>query len=120
VKRPSRRARLGFGAFVVAGLAVALVLAFLVSPSASGDPDGLDKVASDTGFAATETDHALDDAPTAGYEVRGVDNHRTSTGLAGVIGVTVTFAVAGGIMLVVRRARRTGPAQAVPRQAGGQ
>jgi hypothetical protein len=114
VKRPSRRARLGFGAFVVAGLAVALVLAFFVSPSASDDPDGLNKVASDTGIAATETDHALDDAPTAGYEVRGVDNDRMSTGLAGVIGVAVTFAVAGGVMLVVRRARRKGPARAVP------
>ena len=113
MKRPSRRARLGFGAFVVAGLAVALALAFFVSPSASGDPDGLNKVASDTGIGAAETDHALDDAPTAGYEVRGVDNDRMSTGVAGVIGVAVTFAVAGGVMLVVRRARRTGPAEAV-------
>lgn len=116
MKPPGRRARLGFGAFVVAGLAVALVLAFFVSPSASGDPDGLDKVASDTGFAATETDHAADDAPTAGYEVRGVDNDRMSTGLAGVIGVAVTFAVAGGVMLVVRRTRRTSSVRAVPNQ----
>jgi len=114
VKRPSRRTRLGFGAFVVAGLALALVLAFFVSPSASGDPDGLNKVANDTGLADTGTDHALDDGPTAGYEVRGVDNDRISTGLAGVIGVAVTFAVAGGVMLVVRRARRTGRVRAVP------
>jgi hypothetical protein len=114
VKRPSRRAALGFGAFVVAGLAVALALAFFVSPSASDDPDGLNKVASDTGIAATETDHALDDAPTAGYEVPGVDNDRMSTGLAGVIGVAVTFAVAGGVMLVVRRARRASRVRAVP------
>lgn len=114
MKRPSRRARLGFGAFVAAGLAVALVLAFFVSPSASGDPDGLAKVAGDTGLAATETDHALDDAPTAGYEVRGVDDDRMSTGLAGVIGVAVTFALAGGVMLVVRRTRRTSRVRAVP------
>ena len=114
MKRPSRRARLGFGAFIVGGLVLALVLAFFVSPSASGDPDGLNKVAGDTGFAASETDHALDDAPTAGYEVRGVDDDRMSTGLAGVIGVAVTFAVAGGLMLVVRRARRTARVRAVP------
>jgi cobalt/nickel transport protein len=114
VRGLSRRARFGFGAFIAAGLIVALVLAFFVSPSASGDPDGLDKVAIDKGFADTETDHAFGDAPTAGYEVRGVDDDRLSTGLAGVIGVAVTFAVAGGVMLVVRRARRTSPPRAVP------
>jgi hypothetical protein len=113
VKGLGRRRRLGLAAFVAAGLIVALVLAFFVSPSASGDPDGLNKVAIDKGFADTETDHALGDAPTAGYEVRGVDDDRMSTGLAGVIGVAVTFAVAGGVMLIVRRARRTGPARGV-------
>jgi cobalt/nickel transport protein len=113
VKGVSRRVRFGFGAFIAAGLIVALVLAFFVSPSASGDPDGLNKVAIDEGFADTERDHAFGDAPTAGYEVRGVDDDRLSTGLAGIIGVAVTFAVAGGVMLVVRRARRTSPARAV-------
>jgi cobalt/nickel transport protein len=114
VKGLSRRARVGFGAFIVAGLIVALVLAFFVSPSASGDPDGLNKVAIDEGFADTENEHSLDGAPTAGYEVRGVDDDRLSTGLAGVIGVAVTFAVAAGVMLMVRRTRRTTPARAVP------
>jgi hypothetical protein len=111
VKGRSRGVR--FGAFIVGGLAVALALAFLVSPSASNDPDGLNKVAMDKGLADAETDHALDDAPTAGYQVRGVDDERLSTGLAGVIGVAVTFAVAGGVMLMVRRARRSTPARAV-------
>jgi PDGLE domain len=114
VKGLSRRARFGFGAFIVGGLVVALVLAFFVSPSASGDPDGLDRVATEKGFADTENDHSLGGAPTAGYEVRGVDDDRLSTGLAGVIGVAVTFAVAGGVMLMVRRARRTTPARALP------
>lgn len=108
----SRRARFGFGAFILGGLVVALVLAFFVSPSASSEPDGLNKVAIDNGFADTETDHPLGDAPAAGYEVRGVDDDRLSTGLAGVVGVAVTFAVAAGIMLMVRRTRRTTPAQA--------
>ncbi len=108
------RVRFGFGAFAVGGLVVALALAFFVSPSASGDPDGLSKVAIDKGFADTETDHALRDAPTAGYDVRGDDDDRLSTGMAGVIGVAVTFSVAGGVMLLVRRARRTNPARAVP------
>ena len=114
MKRSSRRLRLGFGAFIVGGLLVALVLAFFVSPSASDDPDGLNKVASDQGFADAETEHALDDTATAGYEVRGVDDDRLSTGLAGIIGVAATFVVAGGVMLVVRRTRRASPTRAVP------
>jgi cobalt/nickel transport protein len=113
VKGLTRRARFGFGAFIAAGLILALVLAFFVSPSASGDPDGLNKVAIDKGFAGTERDHALEEAPTAGYDMRGVDDDRLSTGVAGVIGVAVTFSVAGGVMLVVKRARRTSP-RAVP------
>lgn len=110
----SRPVRLGFGAFIAGGLIVALALAFFVSPSASGEPDGLNKVAIDKGFADTENDHALDDAPTAGYEVRGVDDDRLSTGVAGVVGVTITFAVAGGVLLLVRRTRGGTPAQGVP------
>lgn len=114
MKGVGRRARLGFGAFIAGGLVVALALAFFVSPSASGEPDGLNRVAIDNGFADTETDHALDDTPTAGYEVRGVGDDRLSTGLAGLVGVAVTFAVAGGVVLLVRRTRRSGPGRPVP------
>ena len=107
------RRRLRFTAFVLAGLALAAALAFFLSPLASSEPDGLERVAIDEGFADHESSHALDDAPTAGYEVRGVDDDRLSTGLAGLIGVGVTFALAGGLFLVVRRpgrrtSRRTG------------
>ena len=94
--------RLRLTVFVVAGLAVAAALAFFVSPHASSEPDGLNRVAADEGFADQESNHALDDTPTAGYAVRGVDDDRLSTGLAGLIGVGVTFALAGGLFLVVR------------------
>jgi cobalt/nickel transport protein len=104
VRRTTRRLR--FTAFVLAGLAFAATLAFFVSPQASSEPDGLNRVAMDKGFAEQESNHALDDTPTAGYEVRGVDDDRLSTGLAGLIGVGVTFALAGGLFLVVRRTGR--------------
>jgi hypothetical protein len=100
------KARVGFVVFLAGGLLVALALAFFLSPEASSSPDGLNKVAIDEGFADAETDHALADAPTAGYGVEGVEDERLSTGLAGVIGVTVTFALAGGLLLLVRRAGR--------------
>jgi hypothetical protein len=98
------------GAFVGLGLAVALALAFFVSPEASSEPDGLNKVAIEEGFADQETAHATGDSPLAGYGVEGIDDDRRSTGLAGVIGVGVTFAVVGGAVLGMRRlARRRSP-----------
>ncbi|MGQ0617716.1 MAG: PDGLE domain-containing protein [Acidimicrobiia bacterium] len=95
--------RARFGAFIAAGLAVAMVLAVFVSPEASSKPDGLEKVAIDEGFIDTADDHALADLPTADYAVSGVDDERLSTGLAGLIGVTATFLVAGAVFVVLRR-----------------
>lgn len=99
------RRRPTIAVFIGACLAVALALAFVVSPEASSSPDGLNKVAIDEGFAGTETDHALADVPTAGYAVSGIDDERLSTGVAGVIGVLVTFGIAGGLFYVVGRRR---------------
>jgi PDGLE domain len=98
--------RMRLTAFVVAGLAVALALAFFVSPGASSEPDGLERVAADEGFADEATSHDLGDSPLADYGVEGVDDERLGTGLSGVIGVGVTFAVAGGAIFLYRRARR--------------
>ena len=78
-------------------------LAFFVSPHASSSPDGLERVAIDQGFIDTATDHAMADAPLADYGVRGVDDPGLSTGLAGVIGVAVCFALGSAFVLVVRR-----------------
>lgn len=109
--------RLRLGLFIGGGLVIALALAFFVSPQASGDPDGLNKVAIDEGFADTETEHDLADVPTAGYAVEGVDDDRLSTGLSGLIGVTVTFVVGAGVVLLMRRAR-TSPDGAAATGAG--
>jgi len=97
--------------FIVGGLVVALGLAFFASPFASGSPDGLERVSIDEGFAETAEDHALDDSPLADYGVEGVDDERLSTGLAGVIGVAITFGVAMVLFGVLRllRARRSPP-----------
>jgi cobalt/nickel transport system permease protein len=99
VKRISTRT------FVLAGIAVALVLAFLVSPYASSSPDGLEKVASDKGIDASVTDHALADSPLADYAVDGVENSSLSTGLSGLVGVAVTFAIVMGIVVALKRSR---------------
>lgn len=107
------RPRIGVGVLVAVGLALAVALAFVVAPEASSQPDGLERVAIDQGFSADARDHDLAGSPTADYGVRGVDDARLGTGLAGALGIAVTFVVAGGLTLLVRRARRE-PATPAP------
>lgn len=80
--------------FLAAGLLVTFGLAGLVSGFASGNPDGLEKVAADQGFSETARDHDLADSPLADYQVKGVDDERLSGGLAGLAGVSLTFGLA--------------------------
>ena len=100
--------------FVGLGLLVAVLLAGLVSYYASSSPDGLEKVATDKGLDANARDHALGEGPLADYGVSGVDNERLSVGLAGVIGVAVTFAFAGGLFLLVRNRDKDGADRGAP------
>ncbi len=101
--------------FVGAGLAVALVLAFFVSPLASSSPDGLERVAIDQGFEGHAQEHALADGPLADYGVAGVQSEPLSTGLAGIAGVLLCFVVGGAVLVGVRALRRSGgPAPAEP------
>jgi hypothetical protein len=88
---------------LIALFAVSLLLAGVISYYASGSPDGLEKVSEDHGISQQAKDHDLDDSPLADYGVSGVDNARLSGGLAGVIGVGVTFLAASALVLVVRR-----------------
>lgn len=106
--------------FLLAGLAVALVLAFGVSRWASSEPDGLERVAADRGIDRGEQPHALGEGPLADYGTAGIDDPGLSTGVAGVIGVAVTFAVAAGAVLMSRRVRRrpgSGPGGDLPEAA---
>jgi cobalt/nickel transport system permease protein/cobalt/nickel transport protein len=86
-------------------LAVALALAFFVSPLASNAPDGLNKVAEDTGLASTERGHPLADTSLDGYSVDGVEDEGLAKGLAGVLGVAATFALTGLTFALLRRKR---------------
>jgi PDGLE domain len=94
--------------FVVAGLAAALILAFFVSPLASSEPDGLERVAIDQGFEGQAAEHALASGPLADYSVAGVENTWLSTGLSGVIGVALCFLIAGALVLAIRLIRSRG------------
>ena len=96
--------------FLGAGLAVALIVAGVLSGFAASDPDGLERVAIEEGFDETADEHPLADSPLADYAVEGVEDERLSTGLAGVIGVAITVVVAGGLFYGIRlygKARRS-------------
>lgn len=102
--------------FVAVGLLVALLLAGVVSNYASSHPDGLDssllkgctvnaqgEITGGSCPAQRSKEHELADSPLANYGVRGVDNRFLSTGLSGVLGVLLTFALGGGLFWLARR-----------------
>ena len=93
------------GGFVCAGLLVALLLVLVLSPHASSSPDGLAKVAADTGIDADQRAHAASAGPLADYAVTGIDDNGLSTGVAGVVGVTITFGAAFGVSKLVKTSR---------------
>jgi cobalt/nickel transport system permease protein/cobalt/nickel transport protein len=84
-------------------LVAALLLAGVLSFYASGDPDGLNRVAEDNGFSSAQADSPAAGSPLAGYETSGIGEDRLSGGLAGVAGVLVVLVLAGGVAHVVRR-----------------
>lgn len=94
-------------AFMLAGLGTALLIAIFLSPFASKDPDGLDRVAQDLKFE----DKAAEDSPARKlpfygvfdeYALRGVPEG-IATPLAGLVGTLATFGLAWGMgKLVVR------------------
>lgn len=97
--------------FVIAGLLLAFALVLFVSPFANPNPDGLNRVAMDQGFADAETEHGLAGSPLADYTVRSVDHEGTSKGLSGVAGILATFALGLGLFAVAKKRRDPDPAK---------
>jgi cobalt/nickel transport protein len=87
--------------FVLSGLGIALLIAIFVSPFASSDPDGLDRVSQDLKFehkAAEDTPaHKLPFARIFDeYALKGVPE-AVATPMAGLVGTLATFGLAWGI-----------------------
>ncbi|XGV98954.1 MAG: PDGLE domain-containing protein [Leptolyngbya sp. BL-A-14] len=95
-------------AFVISGLGIALLIAIFLSPFASKNPDGLDRVAKDLKFGDKELQakpahqlpfYAVFDE----YAVRGMPE-QVATPLAGLAGTLATFGLAWGVgKLLVRK-----------------
>lgn len=85
-------------AVTVVGLAIALGLA-LLSPLASSDPDGLERVAEDQGFLERAQDPLYNLLPD--YSIPGLDGP-ISTIVSGIVGLLIVFALVYGITLLLR------------------
>ena len=92
--------------FYVGGLLVSLLLAGGLSFYASSSPDGLEKVAEEIGFIETAKDPATAGSALADYGVAGVENERASVGIAGVLGVLATGAVATGLFMYLGKRKK--------------
>lgn len=101
------RPSVGTRTFVIATVLVASFLAIVVSQFAADDPDGLERVAEDQGFADTADDHTFADGLFADYATRGIDNEGLSLAVAGITGVAITLAVGWGVTSAQRRRHRT-------------
>jgi hypothetical protein len=77
-----------------------------VAQFAVDDPDGLERVAEDTGFAGSERDHPFGSSVFADYATSGVADETVSLAIAGAAGTLLTLAVGGGLFLALRDRRR--------------
>jgi hypothetical protein len=81
-------------------LALAIGLATAASPFASSSPDGLNRVAADSGFDGRAK---ASEGPVARYALPGVGDERVAKALAGFAGTVLVFAVGYGAARAVRR-----------------
>jgi hypothetical protein len=89
--------------WILGGLAIAAMVVVVAAFLASGDPDGLERVAEDTGFLGAGQDSPF--TVIADYVFPGLDGP-VATIVAGLIGVAVVFGVVWliGRVLASRRA----------------
>ena len=77
----------------------------VLAPAASSDPDGLDRVSEDEGFAEHGEDPAYEFLPD--YTVPGIDDEYWSLIAAGITGVAMVFILAVLFGLFLRYSRRS-------------
>jgi len=93
-----KKARAGF--FVVA-LLISIGVAFFLSPLASPDPDGLEKVAETLGFDQAQRDGAWHFAPMPEYSFG--ESTVLSGMVAGVVGTILVFLFGFGIGFLIQK-----------------
>jgi PDGLE domain len=87
----------------IAGLAVAVLVVIVLAPLASGDPDGLERVAGDTGFVGQASN--MISGLLSGYEIPGIGDPAVSKVVSGLLGVAIVFLVIVGVGRLLARRR---------------
>lgn len=82
-------------------LLVAFAVAAFLSPFASSNPDGLDRVAKDLEFEEMSEGKDVFEALSPDYKFPGIENESVATSVAGVLGTLLTFGAAYGLGKVV-------------------
>ena len=101
LSRSGRSERLSRRVFVIATLVVVMVVAAVVSQFAVDSPDGLERVAEDTGISGEAS--ALEGSVFSDYAVAGLENPTLSLAIAGIVGALITLAVGYGLIVALRR-----------------
>jgi cobalt/nickel transport protein len=84
-----------FWAFTFAAFLLAVALGTFLSPFASPDPDGLEKIADAKGFSEKAQEEPVwAGSPMPDYTVPAVRHEKLSKGLAGLIGTVAIFLAA--------------------------
>lgn len=88
---------------ILLGLAAAVFLAVLISPFASPQPDGLEKVAQKKGFLEKGEVVPVLVSPMPDYAWPGIKNEKAATSLAGIAGTLLVFCLGYSIALLLKR-----------------
>lgn len=90
--------------FILVLALVSLVTSLVLSSFASGNPDGLEKVAIDHGFASSAVSIWNGFIPE--YYLSWIGNDMLASGLAGLIGTALVFGIVYGMMFVLVRVKK--------------
>lgn len=82
---------------------IAIILAFLLSPLASGNPDGLEKVAELLGFIDLGEEAVWNGSPMPDYTIFG--DSTVSGMLAGLVGTIVMFGLGFGLAALLKKSK---------------
>jgi len=93
---------------LLVGITIAVVVAVSAAAFASGEPDGLERVAEDKGFDELAQEPGYEILPD--YTTPGIDNEVLSTTIAGIVGIVVVAALTIGLGKLLQARRRDGTA----------
>lgn len=94
--------------WAIAGIAISAIVVVAAALFASGDPDGLERVAEDEGFIDRAQDALYELFPD--YTIPGIEDPVVTTVLSGLVGIVIVFALMWLLGRMLARRRNAGAA----------